>query len=256
MSQNLKEKLNKAGKAFGPMVFEFFGTATPILVANSGSDFALFDMEHSGLGFETLKTLCAACRGSGIAPLARIAATEYSQISRALDVGAHGIMVPMVETGEQAEYIARSAHYPPYGRRGAAFGVAHDNYQPGEPAAKLKAARERTLVIAQIETEKGLENVEAIAATKDIDVIWLGHFDLTNFLGIPGQFENREYLDAVRRIVATAKAHKKTAGFMISDESWAKRYWDYGFRMIAFGPDHTLLRDALRRNVELLSSLG
>ena len=101
-----------------------------------------------------------------------------------------GIMVPLVDTAEQAERIVSFTRYPPKGRRGAAFGFAHDDFQGGDVIEKMRAIHERTLVICMIETRAGLDNVEAIAAVDGVDVVWLGHFDLTNFLGIPGEFSS------------------------------------------------------------------
>jgi 2-dehydro-3-deoxyglucarate aldolase/4-hydroxy-2-oxoheptanedioate aldolase len=196
---NLKAKLANGGHAFGTMVFEFFTPGMPAIVASANADFILFDMEHAGSGFETLKSLMAGCRGLGLAPLIRVPHDDYHFIARALDIGAHGVMVPMVETVEQARHIVSCAHYPPHGRRGAAFSVAHDDYLPGPPGQKMAAARARTIVIPQIETATGLANVEAIAAVEGVDVVWLGHFDLTNSMGIPGQFDHPDYRTAVAR---------------------------------------------------------
>ena len=251
----LKDKLRREGRAFGPMIFEFFTAGMPAIIASTGADFALFDMEHTGLGFETFKQLVAGCRGMGVAPMVRVPATEYHFIARALDAGAHGIMVPMVESRAQAERIVAAAHYPPHGRRGAAFGVAHDDFLAGTPAEKMAAARARTLVIVQIETEHGLANVEEIAATPGIDVVWVGHFDLTNFLGTPGQFDHPDYLAAIRRVVAAARANDKPAGFMVADAKWARAYWDHGFRMIAYALDHLLFQAALQAGMDMLRGL-
>src|SRR5881409_2932891 len=113
--------------------------------------------------------------------------TIFSACSASSTVGAMGLMVPMVENAEQAAKIVRSAKYPPEGRRGAAFSMAHDDYEGGNLVEKMRRANSETLLIAQIETTAGLENVEAIAAVPGIDVLWVGLFDLTNFLGIPGQ---------------------------------------------------------------------
>ena len=95
-------------------------------------------------------------------------------------------MVPMVGTADEAARIVACTRYPPQGRRGAAFGFAHDDYEGGDVAAKIAALHARTMVIAQIETAEGLDNVEAIAAVPGVDALWVGHFDLTNFMGIPG----------------------------------------------------------------------
>jgi len=182
-----------------------------------------------------------------VAPLVRVPATEYHFVARALDIGAHGVMVPLVDTAEQAGRIVSFTRYPPQGRRGAAFGFAHDDYQGGEVVEKMRAIHERTLVICMIETRAGLENVEAIAAVPGVDVLWLGHFDLTNFLGIPAQFSHPQYRDAVKRIVAAANKHGKAAGYMAADEALGREYLGHGFRMIATGTDQMLLQDSLSR---------
>jgi 2-keto-3-deoxy-L-rhamnonate aldolase RhmA len=256
MASSLKAKLKRDGYAFGPMIFEFFSAGMPAIVASTGADFALFDMEHTGLEFETFKHLVSGCRGMGVAPLVRVPAGEYHFIARALDMGAHGVMVPMVGSRAQAEHIAACAHYPPHGRRGAAFGFAHDDYMPGTPVEKMQAARDRTLVIAQIETTEGLDNVEAIAATPGIDVVWPGHFDLTNFMGIPGQFQHPEYLAAIHRIVAAARANEKVAGFGAPDQTFARDYWAYGFRIMSYGWDHGMYRDHLKAGIDTLKGLA
>ena len=154
----------------GAMMFEFFAPGMPQVLKAAGCEFALFDMEHAGLGFETLKMLAAGCRGIGIEPLVRVPRSEYHFMARALDVGAYGVMVPMVESAEEARRIAEATHYPPQGRRGAAFGVAQDDYSGGDVKAKVAALNARTLVIAQIESERGLAELEGIAATPGIDI--------------------------------------------------------------------------------------
>jgi 2-dehydro-3-deoxyglucarate aldolase/4-hydroxy-2-oxoheptanedioate aldolase len=251
----LKDRLRQDGRAFGCMVMEFFTPGMPAVIAATGADFALFDMEHTGATLETMKAMVAGCRGTGVAPIVRVPRGEYHFIARALDIGAHGVMVPMVGSAAEAAHIAACAHYPPAGRRGAAFGVAHDDYRAAEPAVAMARAGGRTLVIAQIETVEGLHDVEAIAATPGVDVVWLGHFDLSNFMGIPGQFQHPEFLAAVRRVVAAAQAHGKVAGFMASNEAWAREYWGHGFRLLAFGLDHQLFQAALRSGLETLRGL-
>jgi 2-dehydro-3-deoxyglucarate aldolase/4-hydroxy-2-oxoheptanedioate aldolase len=134
--------------------------------------------------------------------------------------------------------------YPPQGRRGAAFGFAHDDYRGGDVMDKMKAIHERTLVICMIETRAGLDNVEAIAAVPGVDVLWLGHFDLTNFLGIPGQFSHPVYRDAVKRIVQAARKHGKAAGYMAASEALGREYLGHGYRMLATGTDQGLLQQA------------
>ena len=114
-------------------------------------------MEHTGLGYETLKWLFASCRGLPIEPMVRVPRGEYTWLARALDLGARGVMIPMVESAEQARSIVEACRYPPVGRRGAAFGFAQCDYLGGDVGQKIAEANARTMVIAQIETERGLE---------------------------------------------------------------------------------------------------
>lgn len=248
----LKQKLRTGQRAFGAMVFEFMSPGLPQLLVNSGAEFAMYCMEHTGLDYETLKNQIALCRGLPIVPLIRVPAGDYHFIARALDIGAMGVMVPMVETRAQAEHLVACTQYPPQGRRGAAFGFAHDDYAGGDIAAKIRIANERTLVIAMIETARGLENLDEIAATPGLDVLWLGHFDLTNFLGIPGQFDHPRYVEAVERIIAACRHNNLAPAFMAADEEWGRQYIAKGFRLIAAGLEQLMLQNAMKRQIDAL----
>src|SRR6478609_1267445 len=152
MKSNPVKSAFREGKfAFGTMVFEFFTPGMPQIAKTAGAEFVLFDMEHSGVTIETLKGQLAACRGIGITPMVRVPALQYHFIARCLDMGAMGIMVPMVESAAQAREFVSAIRYPPAGRRGAAFGMAHDDYESGSITEKMTVANARTLVIALVE---------------------------------------------------------------------------------------------------------
>ncbi len=252
----VKRRLAAGGHAFGAMIFEFFSPGMPQIVKAAGADFILFDMEHSGVGIDVIKSQIAGCRGLGIVPMVRVPTLQTHFISRCLDVGAMGIMVPMVETAGQARDIVAATRYPPMGRRGAAFGVAHDDYEGGAVVDKIAAANQRTFVIAQIETAVGLQNVNEIAAVQGVDCVWLGHFDLTNFMGIPGQFQHADYLSAVVRIVEAARRHGKVAGVLAADEDWGRDYLAKGFRAMVYGLDIALFQQGLAQGIGRLRSLS
>lgn len=244
-SSHLKPVLMSGEVVAGAMIFEFFTPGISRILANAGARFAIYDMEHTGLGFETLKWLFATTRGLEMEPMVRVPTGEYTWIARALDLGARGVMVPMVESLEQAEALARACRYPPEGRRGAAFGFAQCDYLGGDVAEKMRDYHARTLLIAQIETERGLQNVEAIAAVDGVDVLWVGHFDLSNFMGIPGQFDHPDFLAAMKHVAQVAKKHGKIAGFMATDKAWVERAKAMGYTMMAAGTDTALLQGAL-----------
>ncbi|MSR51487.1 MAG: aldolase, partial [Gemmataceae bacterium] len=157
----VKQKITSGGTSIGTFIFEFNTTGIARLAAQAGAEFAIFDMEHTGWNAETIRMLVATSRSTALVPLVRIPATEYHFIASVLDMGAMGIMIPMCDTAEQARKFVSSAKYPPVGRRGTAFTIAHDDYISGNIVEKMSSANSETLLIAQIETMAGLENVDA-----------------------------------------------------------------------------------------------
>jgi 2-dehydro-3-deoxyglucarate aldolase/4-hydroxy-2-oxoheptanedioate aldolase len=162
----------------------------------------------------------------------------------------------MVEDATQARLIARSAKYSPEGLRGAAFTIAHDDYQGGDVAAKMRSANDEVLLLAQIETAQGVEHVDEIAAVDGIDVLWIGHFDLTSSLGIPAQFEHPRFREAVTRVVDACERHGKTAGIMASDAGNAREWLDRGFRAIAYSGDLWVYGQALQAGIAAVKATG
>lgn len=253
MRQNqVKRKLAAGGTSIGTMVLEFATTGIARITAAAGAEFLLHDMEHTGWSMETVRMLMATARSAEITPLIRVPAVQYHFIARVLDLGAMGVMLPMVESEEQAKVIVQSAKYPPVGRRGCAFGVAHDDYQAGNSVEAMASANRETLLIAQIETAAGLTNCDAIAAVDGIDVVWVGHNDLTASMGIPGQFDHPRYHEAMQHVAATAKKHGKAAGFLVTQVSTGRHFLELGFRMLAFGGDIWIYQQAIREGIAAL----
>ena len=238
---DLKKKVTSLAQIRGGMIFEFFNPGIPIILKNAGCEFIIFDMEHGGLSLEQFKTLAIISNASNIAPFIRIPEVNYNYVARALDLGAAGIMVPMVNTPDDAIKIVNSSKYPPQGKRGAGFGFAHDNYINQNPLSYIEKANNSLINIVQIETKQGLENVKEIASIDGVDCLWVGHFDLTNFLGIPGDFSSTTYLDAVNEIVFAANTYKKSLGIMVNNKQELETYSKLGFNMIAVGTEMNIL---------------
>ncbi len=238
---SLKKLITDLKNIRGAMIFEFFSPGIPIILKNAGCQFIIFDMEHGGLSLEQFKTLAIISNATGISPLIRIPEVNYNYVARALDLGAAGIMAPMVNTQDEALKIVQSSKYPPNGIRGAGFGFAHDNYKNESPLSYIDKANANLINIIQIETKQALENVEEIAAIDGVDCLWVGHFDLTNFLGIPGQFDSDIYFNSIKRVVAAAKINKKSLGIMVNNQDELKMYSDLGFNMIAVGTEMSIL---------------
>ncbi len=243
----LKNKITNLTEIRGAMVFDFFSPGIPLILKNAGCEFIIFDMEHGGLSFQQFKTLAAISNANKIFPLIRIPEISYNYVARALDLGAMGIMAPMINNSDQAIKIVRSSKYPPVGVRGAGFGFAHDNYINKNPLQYIKDANQKLINILQIESKLGLENVEKIASINGVDCLWVGHFDLTNFLGIPGDFKSPIYLEAINRIVKAAKSNKKSLGIMVNNKDELEMYSNLGFNMIAVGTEMSLLGSAVSK---------
>lgn len=246
----VKRTLQSGTVSLGTFVFEFDTGGVARIAGEAGAEFVIFDMEHTGWSVETIRRLLATCPATGPVPFVRVPAVEYHFIARVLDCGAMGVMFPMVESVEQAETIVRSAKYPPTGRRGAAFGIAHDDYTGRDILDTMRSSDEETLLIAQIETRAGLENVEQIAAVDGIDVLWIGQFDLSCSLGIPAQFDHPDFQSAIDRVLAACAAHNKFPGFMALSIDEGKSLIQRGFRAIAYGGDLWLYQQTLREGLQ------
>ena len=243
----LKNKVISRDKLRGAMIFEFFSPGIPIILKNAGCEFIIFDMEHGGLSLEQFKVLATISNSNNISPLIRIPEVSYNYVARALDLGAAGIMTPMVNSSEEAIKIVKSSKYPPEGIRGAGFGFAHDNYNNQNPLAYIQNTNNELINIIQIETKLALENVESIAEINGVDCLWVGHFDLTNFLGIPGNFTSPIYLDAIKRVVEAGKANSKSLGIMVNNNEELEMYSRMGFNMIAVGTEMNILSRSISK---------
>lgn len=241
----VKQKLADGQSSIGTMMFEFSSVGVARAAAQAGAEYSIFDMEHTGWSVETIRNLCVASRDTDMVPMVRVPATEYHFIARVLDMGAMGVMVPMVETVEQAQRIVSSARYPPVGRRGSAFGISHDDFSGGDCVAKMEHNNSQQILIAQIETATGLENVDAIAAVDGIDVLWIGQSDLSASIGVPGQFDHPKFVDAVDRVIAACNAHGKIGGFMTTTLDFGDWVASKGFRMLAWSGDVWIYQAAL-----------
>jgi len=245
VENSVRRRLLAGGTAFGTMAFDFFTPGLAPTLAAAGADFVILDMEHSGLGIEGVKAQCAFAHGAGIVPLVRIAEPRAALIPPILDAGALGIMMPLVETAEQARTLVAASRYRPEGRRGLCFSVAHDLYAGGDPMAKIRAANEAVLTITLIESEAGVANAAEIAAVPGIDLLWLGHFDLSDSLGMPGRFEDPLYRAAAARLRDAARAAGKPIGWLAADAAQARDALAAGFRCLCIGHEVMVLREAL-----------
>lgn len=203
-----------------------------------GYDWLFLDLEHNSMDLDTAVQISVAALGAGIAPIARVPAGQHWLATRILDGGGLGIVMPHVDTAEEAREIADRLRYPPRGHRSIAGGLPHFGYVSVSTAAATAAIDAATLVVVMLETPKAIENAAAIAAVPGIDSLLIGTSDLSIELGIPGQFEDDRIVAAYRSVVDACRAHGKFAGIGgIYDDALLRRYIAMGVRLVIGGAD-------------------
>ena len=203
-----------------------------------GYDWLFLDLEHNSMDLDTAVQISVAALAVGIAPIARVPAGQHWLATRILDGGGLGIVMPHVDTVEEAREIADRLRYPPRGHRSIAGGLPHFGYAPVSTAEATEAIDAATLVVVMLETPRAIENAAAIAAVPGIDALLIGTSDLSIELGIPGKFEDQRIVSAYRSVVDACRAHGKFAGIGgIYDDALLRRYIGMGVRLVLGGAD-------------------
>lgn len=255
-SNRFKEVFAEGRIPIGHMISEFGTRAQAKLVETAGVDFVIIDMEHTGFSASDVGNIIGWLNSTPIAPFVRIPQIEYHFIARSMDMGALGVMVPNVKNRDEAEAVVHAVKYAPEGRRGVSLVACHTDFAPVDTAEYMKYANNNTTVICQIESVDGLENLEAIADTPGVDVLWVGHFDLTQSMGIPGQMEHERFLRALESVISIAKRKGIGAAIQPACMEEARTWAAMGFNIISYSCDHTVYRDALRDAVQQVRTLG
>ena len=249
MKNAILEKFRRGEPSLGIISHLLSAPAIEVL-AYTGMDYVLIDLEHSPIGAEHAAQLVGVAQGAGLAPLVRVDGIERSPILKMLDAGAAGLVVPQLETVEQARELVGYAKFPPLGNRGYCptrdggwgSGSCYERGMDGYMAE----ANASTLLIPQCETAGCLEHIEEIAAVEGVDGIFIGPFDLSIALGIPGQFGDPLLTEGIERVRRACAAAGKLCIMYAGSGEAAKRYFDQGFPSVAAGLDIEVLKLAVR----------
>jgi 4-hydroxy-2-oxoheptanedioate aldolase len=216
------------------------------LAKNAGLGMIMIDCEHAAYSWPEMADIFLAARLAKIKPFIRIPELSRANVSRSLDCGAMGIMVPMLETVEQAENLVKWAKYTPIGGRGLSSIGGHTKHEKLKDASEfMKKANDQTMTIAQIETVEGVENVDGIAATEGIDALLVGPNDLALSLGHPGQLDCPKQNQAIEKVVAAAKKHGKIFG-MHAGIGLLEKWIPSGMELIMCSMDVDMLLNSMK----------
>jgi 2-keto-3-deoxy-L-rhamnonate aldolase RhmA len=233
----------------GHMLLEFGTRGIAHILEETDLDFVVVDMEHSGFSAAEVADLLTWFKLTSMAPFVRVPQIQYHFIARSLDAGALGIMAPNVRSAAEAQALVGAAKYAPLGQRGVGIGTANTDFKRVNPEEFLAYANENTTIICQIESQEGLDDLEGIASTPGVDVLWVGHSDLSHSLGIAGQFEHPRFLDALKRVVEVSRRHTLGAAIQPGSLAQAQQWLEMGFNVISYSADAFLFISALRQAV-------
>ena len=234
--------LHSGGVVLGMGVQQVNNVNIAALAKRCGFDFLFIDMEHAPLDMSAAGNIAAAALPQEIAGIVRVAGKGAQTISRLLDSGAQGIVVPHVDTPAEAAAAVRACKYAPAGLRSFLGMQPHFSYDDVPIEDAMRMANEQILLAVMVESPEAIANVEAIAAVPGVDVVMIGTNDLAMEKGIAGQVGHPEIEAAYRRVIEACRTHGKFPGMGgVSDPVLMARYIDMGMRFILSGNDTDLL---------------
>jgi 2-dehydro-3-deoxyglucarate aldolase len=252
---SLKQQLAKKDLVVGSWIQFGYPQVTEIL-AKAGFHFLVIDMEHTSISASELLSSIQISSLAGVPVLVRVGANDPLLIKRAMDAGANGIIVPMIESRDDAERARDAIYYPPKGKRGVGLARAQ-GFGLGFDAYRDRMAAE-TVLIVQIEHRRAIDELESILDVDGVDGFLVGPYDMSGSFGKPGQFDDPEVAAALSRIGELVKNHRKPSGFHVvqPDPSVLAARIAEGYRFIAYGTDMVFVADAIRRSVSQAPGLG
>ncbi len=224
---------------------------TADIIASSGVDFMIMDREHGPVSFETAQQMAIACESRGVSPIMRVGDIERSLIQNALDVGMHGIQVPNVDLPEHAREVVRWSKYPPEGERGFSPFTRAGDYSIENGARLTTTANANTAVILNIEGEHAVSQFDRILEVAGTDVIFVGLFDLSKALGIPGQVDDPRVHSLLKEVVEKARSAGVHVGTIATKHVKIEQFLDMGMNYIVYLVDCDVLRGAYAQAVDV-----
>ncbi|HEY5587095.1 MAG TPA: aldolase/citrate lyase family protein [Ruminiclostridium sp.] len=243
-----KEKLNQGESVIGP----FMKVSDPAFVevaGYAGFDFVILDTEHGPGSIELMQNLIRAAIVAGVLPIIRVQDGSEASIGKALDIGALGIQVPQVQNGEEAKEIVKKAKFYPKGERGVCRFVRAANYSAMDRFEYFRAAND-ALVILQLEGQESIKNIDEILKVEGVDIVFIGPYDLSQSLGVPGEITNPIVIEKMQYIVDKAKEKNIIVGTFLDDIESIKRWKDAGILYLSYSVDVGIFLEACRSIVK------
>jgi 2-keto-3-deoxy-L-rhamnonate aldolase RhmA len=236
----------------GTLVMEFTSPGIGDIVRDAGCDFVFVDMEHSGFGFDTIKSLLKYLDAADLPALVRTPSNTYIEVAMACDMGAKALSVPHLRGAEDARTILSHIKFPPEGKRGVALGIAHDRYRSGGGVESMAAANRSLAFYPTVEDIGTVSEIDAIAAIDGVDGILVGHNDLSASMGLHGQYDHPDFLAALAEIEGACSRHGKSYVRVAFSLDEGVEFVRAGADMLIYSGDVWLYKGALAGGVSEL----
>jgi 4-hydroxy-2-oxoheptanedioate aldolase len=251
-----KRQLAAGNSALGIGVRQARTIDIAMIAKTCGFDWMFIDMEHGSLDLDIAAQISMACLMAGVTPIVRVPGKEHHHASRILDNGAQGIVIPHVNTAEEAQRAVSYCKFPPVGHRSVANLQPHFAFNSVTVADLTKQLNEETLVIPMVETPQSVDNAEAIAGVPGVDILLIGINDLTTEMGIAGEYTNPKVEEAYRHVIAACRKHNKVPGLAgVYEPKLMEKFMGWGMPFVLGGGDNSLLLAAGKERVKLMRSM-
>lgn len=246
----LKQKILNDEIVLGTMISEFGCPNILRIMKTGGFEFVIIDGEHGPFDMTQFASMVALGNSIGLEVLIRIPGIDRGLITKLLDMGVDGFLVPMVNTAEEAKLLVQYSKYAPIGKRGISTTRAHTNYQPPELSEYMEQANKRIVLLTQIETVEAVENAEKIAAVDGIDALIVGPSDLSSDLGEPGNLKSEKLLSAAKKVTEAAKKQGKRCGTVSNNMQYLNACREMGMTVFNKGSELGMLLSGAKNQVK------
>jgi 2-keto-3-deoxy-L-rhamnonate aldolase RhmA len=258
IKSNAVKALQKAGRpAFGTWITLCPHPRVVKILAAAGFDFVIVEMEHTDFSFETVGVLCMLARETGLTPIVRPpGALKPHDLTRPLDAGAQGLLLPAVETAEQLADIVKSTKYHPLGSRPMNLRGPHTDYFNGSPREIIDHLNAETMTVAMVESCRAIDNLREILEVPGLDCVMIGPDDLSQDLGVPGEMQAPVLLDAFEEIFRRCQDARVPYGLSAQTPKMAQRWIEKGATWVPYQNDAAMVLNAARAAVPQLMQIG
>ncbi len=237
----IKEKLN-SGKAVIGTWSIIPSTIVSDIISSTGIDFIIIDAEHGPISFSEAQQMAIACESRGVSPIMRVGGIIESDILKALDIGVHGIQIPNVEKTADVERIIRFSKYPPIGNRGFSPFTRAGNYSIKNSKNHTATSNQNTLIGINVEGEEGINNLDEILQINELDIIFIGLFDLSKALGIPGEVDNPKVEELLKDVSKKILNAGKYPGTIATSKEKMRLHLSIGIKYLLYLVDCEMIR--------------